>query len=103
MTMHQTEWERLSVEEKLDHLRTHQVAQDAILPTVMQALEGLGVVFDDPENGRAWLATISAVLAMFLLFVQLLALYRVYAPDPAGGYGCSGFSATSPRSPPWMT
>ena len=43
--MHQSEWERLNVDEKLEHLRTHQVAQDAILMTVMRALEGRGVVF----------------------------------------------------------
>lgn len=52
MTMHQAAWERLTVEEKVEHLRVHQIAQDAILLTVMRALEGLGVVFvgDEPDD-----------------------------------------------------
>ncbi|MFF1688867.1 hypothetical protein [Streptomyces sp. NPDC058254] len=35
--------------------------------------------------------TLVCVVAL-LLFVQLFALYWVYAPDPSGGTGCSGLS-----------
>jgi hypothetical protein len=49
--MHQAEWERLSVDEKLEHLRLHQVAQDGIIRAIMLGLERLGVTFaDDPED-----------------------------------------------------
>ena len=54
--MHQSEWERLTTDEKLDHLRLHQIAQDALIATVMQALEQrLGITFtmggdSEPED-----------------------------------------------------
>ncbi|MEU8693736.1 hypothetical protein [Streptomyces sp. NPDC048665] len=48
------------------------------------------------QGPRAWLATTSAALALLLLCVQLPALYWVYAPDPAGGYDCSGLHLPLP-------
>ena len=55
--VHQSAWDRMTVDEKLEQVRLHQVAQDAILGTLMQALERLGVSFTggaepDPEEGR---------------------------------------------------
>ena len=48
--MHQSEWERLSADEKLEHLRLHQVAQDGIIRGMMLALERLGVAFIDGSD-----------------------------------------------------
>ena len=52
--MHQSEWERLTVDEKLEYLRLHQVVQDGIIRAMMRALEHLGVTFadaaEDPES-----------------------------------------------------
>ncbi|MGY0018335.1 hypothetical protein [Streptomyces sp. cg35] len=39
-------------------------------------------------GGRAVVVCVAALL----LFVQIFALHWVYAPDPAGGTGCSGLS-----------
>ena len=43
--MHQSEWVRLTTDEKLEHLRMHQLAQDALIGCMMEALERLGVTF----------------------------------------------------------
>ena len=43
--MHRSEWERLTTDEKLDHLRMHQLAQDVLIRPMTEALEGLGVTF----------------------------------------------------------
>ena len=50
--MHQSDWGRLTVDEKLEHLRLHQVAQDGLLRALMLGLERLGVVFvgDEPDD-----------------------------------------------------
>ncbi|MCX3061777.1 hypothetical protein [Streptomyces beihaiensis] len=42
------------------------------------------------DSGGARLAAAFALVALFLLLVQALALYWVYAPDQAGGDGCEG-------------
>lgn len=44
------------------------------------------------RHGRARPVTVCAVLALLLLCVQFVALYWVYAPDPSGGYDCSGIA-----------
>jgi hypothetical protein len=70
------------------------VAAVALYAGLLRSAHSPGLL---PGRGvRAWLATISAALALFLLFVQLLALYWVYAPDPAGGYDCSGLHLLAP-------
>ena len=57
--MHQSEWERLTTDEKLEHVRLHQVAQDGLILAVIQAVERLGVTFtlgkeaDDPDGEDA--------------------------------------------------
>ncbi|GAA1273107.1 hypothetical protein [Streptomyces aureus] len=43
-------------------------------------------------RGRAWPVMVCAVLGLLLLCVQVVALYWVYAPDPSGGYDCSGLA-----------
>jgi len=57
--VHQSEWERLTTDEKLEHVRLHQVAQDGLILAVIQAVERLGVTFtlgneaDDPDGEDA--------------------------------------------------
>jgi len=48
--MHQTEWQRLTVDEKLEHLRLHQAAQDGLTRAMLLALERLGVRFADESD-----------------------------------------------------
>ncbi|MFB6676935.1 hypothetical protein ACFCWG_31890 [Streptomyces sp. NPDC056390] len=43
------------------------------------------------RRGRAWPVMVCAVLGL-LLCVQVVALCWVYAPDPSGGYDCSGLA-----------
>ncbi|MFH8732311.1 hypothetical protein [Streptomyces sp. NPDC017964] len=45
------------------------------------------------RRARAWPVTVCAVLALLLLCVQFVALYWVYAPEPSGGYDCSGIAS----------
>ncbi|MDT0379889.1 hypothetical protein RM572_14080 [Streptomyces sp. DSM 42041] len=47
-----------------------------------------------PTSGRKGRAAAAAVCALpLLLLAEMLVLYWTYAPDPAGGTGCSGLSA----------
>ncbi|MFE2731900.1 hypothetical protein [Streptomyces sp. NPDC059349] len=55
----------------------------AVLATCAGAVRG---------RGRAWPVMVCAVLGLLLLCVQVVALYWVYAPDPSGGYDCSGLA-----------
>ncbi|MGW7823256.1 hypothetical protein ACWGLF_35230 [Streptomyces puniciscabiei] len=43
-----------------------------------------------PRTERRGLAAVSAVLGVLLAFALLMTTYWLYAPDPSGGYDCSG-------------
>ena len=49
--LHQTEWARLTVDEKLEQLRLHQLAQEVLIRALLLALQRLGVSFaEDAED-----------------------------------------------------
>jgi hypothetical protein len=63
VNIHQRDWERLTTDEKLEHLRLHQVAQDGLILAVIRGVERLGLTFtldgktlddeDDPDGEDA--------------------------------------------------
>ena len=42
MTVHETEWQRMTAEERVDHLRLQLVAQEAIVMTMIEGLHRIG-------------------------------------------------------------
>jgi TRAP-type C4-dicarboxylate transport system permease small subunit len=49
-----------------------------------------------PRPQQRGLAVVSMVLAVLLAFALLITAYWLYAPDPSGGYDCSGMHLLVP-------
>ena len=43
MTVHASEWQRMTTEERVDHLRLQLFAQEAIVMTMIEGLRRLGI------------------------------------------------------------
>ena len=43
MTVHASEWQRMTTEERVDHLRLQLFAQEAIIMTMIEGLRRIGI------------------------------------------------------------
>ena len=53
MTVHESEWRRMTIEERLDSLRLHLLAQEALVSALIQGLRSAGinvVLRDEPDQ-----------------------------------------------------
>ena len=43
MTVHESEWRRMTIEERVDHLRLQLFAQEAIVMTMIEGFRRIGI------------------------------------------------------------
>ena len=43
MTVHESEWRRKTIEERIDSLRLHLLAQEALVGAMIQGLRSIGI------------------------------------------------------------
>ena len=43
MTVHESEWRRMTIEERVDSLRLQLLTQEALIVTLIQGLRGIGI------------------------------------------------------------
>ena len=43
MTVHETEWRRMTIEERVDSLRVHLLVQEALVSALIQGLRSAGI------------------------------------------------------------